>query len=69
MTEKKPKPWEDKNGATDVDGFLEAYADDENAFWRAEQGHIKNVLDELIERLDQLHAERGPRLGRANEPS
>jgi hypothetical protein len=37
--------------ATDVDGFLAAYATDDNIFWRADTGHIQNVLDELIVRL------------------
>jgi hypothetical protein len=45
-------PWEDENGATDVDGWLAAYAQDDNTFWRTESGHIMNVVDALIERLD-----------------
>lgn len=37
--------------ATDVDGFLAAYAEDDNVFWRCEPGHIMNVVDELLDRL------------------
>jgi hypothetical protein len=46
------KPWLNEDGSTDVDGFLRAYAIDNNTFWRCDQGHIMNVLDELIDRLD-----------------
>ena len=45
-------PWERPDGSTNVDGWLAAYAEDDNTFWRTEQGHIMNVVDELIERLD-----------------
>lgn len=46
-------PWEDERGATDVDGFLAAYAEDDNTFWRMESGHAMNVIDELIGRLEE----------------
>jgi hypothetical protein len=42
--------WENADGSTNVDGFLAAYAADTNTFWRAEMGHVMNVLDELIDR-------------------
>ena len=45
-------PWENPDGSTNVDGWLTAYAKDDNIFWRTEQGHIMNVVDELIARLD-----------------
>ncbi len=45
-------PWENEDGSTNVEGFLTAYADDNNTFWRAEQGHIQNVLEALIDRND-----------------
>lgn len=45
-------PWENTDGSTNVDGWLTAYAEDDNTFWRTEQGHIMNVVDALIERLD-----------------
>lgn len=51
------KPWEDKNGATDVDGFLDAFAKDDNTFWRMEPGHALNVIEELIERITRTKAE------------
>jgi len=47
-----PEPWENEDGSTNVDGWLAAYADDDNTFWRTEQGHIMNVVDELIDRLE-----------------
>jgi hypothetical protein len=42
------------DGSTDVDAFLAAYAKDDNVFWAVEQGHIQNVLDTLIERLEEV---------------
>jgi hypothetical protein len=45
-------PWENPDGSTNVDGWLAAYAEDDNTFWRTETGHIMNVVDALIERLD-----------------
>jgi len=42
---------------TDVDGFLTAYRTDDNVFWRAEQGHVQNVLDELVDHCRRLRAE------------
>lgn len=45
-------PWEHEDGSTDVDGWLAAYADDDNTFWRTPQGHIMNVVDELIGRIE-----------------
>lgn len=51
------EPWVNPDGSTNVDGWLTAYADDDNNFWRTDQGHIMNVVDELIERL----ADTGPR--------
>ena len=47
-------PWENEDGSTNVDGFLAAYAADDNTFWRADYGHIQNVLDELIDRQSAL---------------
>jgi hypothetical protein len=44
--------WENPDGSTNVDGFLEAYKHDDNTYWRADPGHIQNVLDELIQRLE-----------------
>ncbi len=54
-------PWENEDGSTNVTGFLLAYEDDDNTFWRADLGHIQNVLDNMIElfaaveRAVQLH--------------
>jgi hypothetical protein len=45
-------PWLDQDGATDVDGFLAAYAKDDNVFWRMECGHHMNIVDELIGRIE-----------------
>jgi hypothetical protein len=43
-------PWENEDGSTNADGFLEAYEADSNTFWRADIGHIMNVLDYLIDK-------------------
>jgi hypothetical protein len=48
------KPWENEDGSTNVDGFLDAYAEDDNIFWRVELGHIQNVLDALVERIEEM---------------
>ena len=42
---------------TDVDGFLAAYAADDNVFWRADQGHVQNVLDAMIDYAQRLRTE------------
>ena len=50
---RKPmKDWENPDGSTNVDAWLALYAKDDNIFWMTEQGHIMNVVDELIGRLD-----------------
>jgi hypothetical protein len=49
-------PWEDENGATDVDGFLAAFAKNDNIFWYMESGHALNIIEELIERLEYAKA-------------
>ena len=41
----------DNDQPTDVDRWLEIYSQDDNLFWATDQGHILNVLDELLERL------------------
>ena len=51
MAEKPP--WVNDDGSTNVDGWLAAYAEDSNTFWRTDSGHIMNVVDELIERLNR----------------
>jgi hypothetical protein len=43
--------------ATDVDGFLAAYAKDDNTFWACDSGHIQNVLDEMIDYAERLRSE------------
>ena len=45
------EPWEDGTGATDVAGFLAAFAEDDNTYWRAGPGHVLNVLDALLDRI------------------
>lgn len=45
-------PWVNEDGSTNVDGWIAAYTEDDNTFWRTEQGHIMNVVDALLERLD-----------------
>jgi hypothetical protein len=42
---------------TNVDRWLELYAQDDNTFWRSACGHHQNVIDELIWRLEQLKGE------------
>jgi hypothetical protein len=50
---RKPmKDWEHPDGSTNVDAWLAAYAADNNVFWMTAEGHIMNVVDALIERLD-----------------
>ena len=44
--------WDD-NAPTNVDQFLEMYKENDNVFWYVSQGHIQNVLDELINRLNE----------------
>ena len=51
---KNPKvPWENEDGSTNVDGFLKAFSEDDNVFWRMPSGHHLNVIEELIERLER----------------
>lgn len=49
--------WEHEDGSTDVDGWIVAYEEDNNTFWRCEQGHIMNVVDELLHRLETFGGE------------
>lgn len=42
----------DNSEPTDVDRWLEIYAQDDNLFWATDTGHLMNVIDELIERLN-----------------
>jgi hypothetical protein len=42
------RPWRNEDGSTNVQAFLDAYAEDDNVFWMADSGEIQNVLDELI---------------------
>jgi hypothetical protein len=46
------EPWENEDGSTNAEGFLAAYEKDSNTFWRTDTGHIMNVLDYLIYRVD-----------------
>jgi hypothetical protein len=52
IEEPEREPWLDENFCTDVDGFLAAYAKDDNVFWKVDTGHLQNVIDTLIERLE-----------------
>ena len=45
--------WDDGD-PTDAEKFLRLYADDNNFFWRVSSGHVQNVLDELIDRVEGL---------------
>jgi len=47
-------PWENEDGSTNVEGFLEAYAENDNVFWYADTGHVQNVIDDLIARHEAL---------------
>lgn len=60
------KPWVNEDGSTNVDGWLAAYAEDDNTFWRTDTGHIMNVVDELIDRLERLRNFRQRVEGRAD---
>lgn len=42
---------------TDLDGFLAAYASDDNDWWRLQAGDQMNLFDDAIERLRQAEAE------------
>jgi hypothetical protein len=48
------KPWENEDGSTNVQAFLAAYEKDDNTFWRADMGHVMNVLDWLIDWRDRM---------------
>jgi len=48
------EPWVNEDGSTNVEGWLKAYTEDDNTFWRTEQGHVMNVVDALIERLEAI---------------
>lgn len=48
--------WVNADGSTNVTGFLAAYAEDSNTFWRVDTGHIQNVLDALLDRLETCPA-------------
>lgn len=41
----------DHSKGTDVDGFLQAFAEDRNEIWVTQSGDLQNVIDELIDRL------------------
>lgn len=43
---------ESPNG-TNVAAFVEAYHNDDNAFWYAQSGDIQNVLDEAISPIQE----------------
>lgn len=47
----------DNDQPTDVDRWLEIYSQDDNLFWSTDTGHIQNVLDGLIERLETAKAD------------
>ncbi len=36
---------------SDTNSFLEKYAADDNEYWRTPSGEIRNILDDLIDRL------------------
>lgn len=46
-------PWENDDGSTNVEGFLGAYAADDNTFWRAdhciERAEERDVLEAAIQ--------------------
>jgi hypothetical protein len=47
------QPWVDpETKGTLVDPWLAAYAQDDNVYWATETGHIQNVLDEVLTRLE-----------------
>ena len=51
MTELDRDDWDDE-APTDVDKWLAIYAQDSSLFWSSSIGHIENVLDELIWRVN-----------------
>lgn len=40
------------NEPTDVDRWLKIYEQDDNVFWSTDTGHLMNVIDELLYRLE-----------------
>ena len=46
--------WENQDGSTNTGGFISAYRKDDNVFWRADIGHIMNVLDDCIGALEDI---------------
>ena len=51
------KDW-DNDQPTDVDKWLAIYKQDDNLFWETHEGHLQNVIDELIWRLEQVEGEQ-----------
>lgn len=48
----------DNDQPTDVDKWLALYEQDDNLFWATSEGHIQNVIDELIYRLELTKEEK-----------
>ena len=57
MIELDRDDWDD-NAPTDVDRWLAIYTQDSSLFWSCSIGHIQNVLDELIYRLNKVKGEQ-----------
>jgi hypothetical protein len=60
-------PWVSNDGSTNTDGFLAAYQKDDNTFWRVDTGHLQNVIDELIDRLENAEQRERERITKAVE--
>lgn len=65
--ENPSKEWENSDGSTNTDGFLKAFAENDNTFWRMEPGHALNVIEELIERLESLQSQNSTLLSLVRE--
>ena len=47
--------WDKINeGTVSLEDYKRLDAKDSNAFWRLDQGHIQNVLEEAIEKIEVL---------------
>lgn len=56
MSDLSRKDW-DNDQPTDVDKWLAIYEQDDNLPWATSEGHLVNIIDELIWRLDEIKGE------------
>lgn len=57
MTKELNRSHWDDDAPTDVDLWLKIYAQDDNLPWATSSGHLVNIIDELIDRLQTAKAD------------